>query len=457
MKYVKYLSIVLIFAALFACNKRTSYFLSISIFNSDGSIPSNSKLELYDIINSKNVPVSPKNKNQFELDISQYGIYFITLSNEKNESCFIPVFSDGERDLTINAYLPSLVLRNNFAPKYDVLPKFIFEDATSSANKIAKIYSKYVSDHSAYMDSLYFYKTNNINNGNYINKNSSKIITQLKDNLAKENIQEVREMLYVIYLKSWSMIKPDSLDSAICASALNEIKPTSPFWSFDGHLINYAIWSTKNNEKYIGYIDEVIKTTNDPNVKAELLYSRIMELSRENKNDEMMLLIDKLKKECPNTYKAKIVESEFHNTAVGKEIPEFSFNSIDNPDQTFTKLKMLGQIYLIDFWGTWCAPCLAEMPILHKVYERYKSKGLIIISVAADEKENVVAFRNNKWAMPWLNTVLLKNEKSDELLKLFGVYSYPSAFLVSAQGIILARNEELRGENLEITIKKYLE
>lgn len=457
MKYVKYLSIVLIFAGIYACNKRASYVLSISIFNSDGSIPSNSKLELYDVINVKNVPISPKNKNQFELDISKYGIYFITLSNEKNESCFIPVFSDGERDLTINAYLPSLVLRNNFVPKYDVLPRFVFADTTSAANKIANIYSKYISDHSAYMDSFYFYKTNNINNGNYINRNSSKIIKQLKDNLAIKSIKEVREMLYVNYLQSWSMIKPDPLDSAICANALSEIKPASPFWSFDGHLINYAIWSTKNKDKYIGYIDEVIRTTNDPNVKAELLYSRIMELSRENKNEEIILLIDKLKKECSNTYKAKIVESEFLNTAVGKEIPEYSFNSIDNPDQTFTKSKLLGKTYLIDFWGTWCTPCVAEMPTLHKVYEKYKSKGLEIISVAADEKENVTAFRSKKWAMPWLNTVLLKNEKSDELLKMFGVYSYPSAFLVSAQGIILARNEELRGENLEKTIKKYLE
>ncbi|MDP2303328.1 MAG: TlpA disulfide reductase family protein [Ignavibacteria bacterium] len=454
MKYVKYLSILLIFAAFFACNKRTSYVLSISIFNSDESIPSDSKLELYDVINSKNVSVSPKNKNQFELDISKYGIYFITLSNEKNESCFIPVFSDGERDLTINSYLPSLELRNNFVPKYEVLPRFVFADTTSAANKIAMIYSKYNSDHSAYMDSLYFC---NINNGKYINKNSGKILVQLKNNLAKENIKEVREMLYVNYLQSWSMIKPDPLDSAICANALNEIKPTSAFWSFGGYLIRYAIWSTKNKDKYIGYINEVIRTTNDPNVKSELLYARIMELSLENKNEEMMLLIDKLKKECPNTYKAKIVESEFLNTSVGKAIPDYSFISIDNPKQTFSKSTMIGKIYLLDFWGTWCTPCVAEMPTLHKVYEKYKSKGFEIISVASDEKENVTSFRNKKWRMPWLNTVLLKNEKSEELLKLFGVYSFPSAFLVSAQGIILARNEELRGENLEKTIKKYLE
>ncbi|MFZ5946765.1 MAG: TlpA family protein disulfide reductase [Stygiobacter sp.] len=457
MKYVKYLSIVLIFAVFFACNKKTSYVVSISIYNSDGSIPSDSKLELYDLVKGQNVLVIAKNKNQYELDISKYGLYFLTLSNDKNESCFIPVFSNGNMDLTIKAYLPSLKPRNNFAPKYEILPRFVFSDTTSAASKISIIYSKYISAHSDYMDSLYFYKINNIDNGNYIKKNRSEILSQLKANLKHENIKEVREMLYVNYLQSWFMIKPDPLDSAICTNALNEIKPTSVFWSFDGHLVNYAIWATKNKNKYINYVDEVVKNTNDPNVKAELLYSRIMELILENKNEEMMRTIDKLKKECPNTYKAKIVESEFLNTAVGKEIPEFSFNSIDNPDQTFTKSKMLGKTYLIDFWGTWCAPCVAEMPTLHKVYEKYKSKGLEIISVAADEKENVIAFRSKKWAMPWLNTVLLKNAKSDELLKIFGVYSYPSAFLVSKQGIILARNEDLRGENLENVIKKYLE
>lgn len=457
MKYAKYLSIILIIVALFACNKKTSSILSISIINSDGSTPANSKLELYDLIKGKNISVTAKNKNQYELDISKYGLYFLTLSNDKNESCFIPVFSNGNMDLTIETYLPSLKPRNNFVPKYEILPRFVFTDTTSAASKISIIYSKYISAHSDYMDSLYFYKINNVDNGKYINKNRGKILTQLKDNLAKENIKEVREMLYVNYLQSWSLIKPDPLDSAICANALNEIKPTSAFWSFDGHLINYAIWATKNIDKYIGYIDEVIRTTNDPNVKSELLYSRIMELSRNNKNEEMVLLIDKLKKECPNTYKAKTVESEFLNTAIGKAVPDYDFISIDNSKQTFTKSKMLGKTYLIDFWGTWCTPCVAEMPTLHKVYEKYKSKGLQIISVAADEKQNVIAFRKNKWTMPWHNAVLLKNAKSNELQKLFGVYSFPSAFLVSKQGIILARNEDLRGENLENTVKKYLE
>jgi len=457
MKYVKYFSIILFIVALSSCNKQANQTLVISVYNSDESIPSYSKLELYDVIKSQNVSVLPKNKNQFELDISKYGLYFLTLSNYKNETCFIPVFSDGNNDLIIKAYLPSLTSRNNFVPKYEVLPRFVFSDTISAASKISRIYSKYISDHSVYMDSLYYYKTNNINNGKYINKNRDKILAQLKHNLAKENIKEVREMLFIDYLKRWFMIKPDPLDSTICASAINEVKPNSPFWSLGGELINYAIWSTKNENKYIDYLDEAVKTTKDPNVKAELLYSRIMDNSRDNKNEEMILLIEKLKKECPNTYKAKTVESEFLNTAVGKAIPDYSFISIDNPKQTFTKSNMLGKIYLIDFWGTWCTPCVAEMSKLHIVYDKYKSKGLEIISVAADEKSNVIAFRKNKWSMPWLNTVLLKNKKSDELLKLFGVYSYPSAFLVSTQGIILARNEDLRGENLENTIKKYLE
>lgn len=457
MKYVKYFSVIFIIVTFFACSKNNVHILSISIYNTDGSTPTDSRLEIYDVIKSKNVLVPAKNKNQYELNISNYGLYFLTLSNDKDESSFIPVFSDGNRDLKIKAYLPSLKSRDNFAPKYEVLPRFVFADTNSEASKISKIYSKYVSDNSMYMDSFYFNKTNNIDNGRYIYKNRSKILIQLKENLKQENIKEIQEMLYVDYLQRWFMIKPDPLDSAICADALNEIKPNSIFWSFDGHLINYAIWATKNNNKYIDYVNEAIKTTNDPNVKAELLYSRIMELSQKNKNEEMVSLIDILKKECPNTYKAKIVESEFLNTATGKTIPDFSFTSIDNPGQTFTKSNLLGKLYLIDFWGTWCTPCVAEMPEMHKVYDKYKSKGFEILSVASDEKGKVIAFRKNKWAMPWMNSVLLRDDKSEKVLKLFGVYAFPTAFLVSKQGIILARNEELRGENLEKTIKKYLE
>jgi len=456
MKYLKYFSIIL-FVVILSCSRQSSYKLTISIFNYDGTIPANSKLELYNYEKCKSEPVSQKVGNTYKLDISKYGLYLLSLSGDKNEYCYLHLFSDGESNISVKAFLPLIIERKDFIPKYEKLSKFIFEDTSSIACKISRIYSDYVSAQEEFMDSAYYYKTHNINNGNYINKNSGIILTRLNEKLKKEKSGEVRDMLYITYLQSWIML-PSGLDSATCDRILNEVKPNSVFWSFGGELMNYAIWATKSkSDKFKSYVEEGIKTTKDPNVKAELLYGEISALNLQKKYDEMTFLIDKLKRECPNTYKASIAESEFLNTGIGKSVPEFSLISVDNPKIIFTRSNMLGKIYLMDFWSTGCAPCIAEMPELHKVYENYKGKGLQIISITGDKKEMVNSFRKKKWIMPWNNTVLTENSKSQELIKSFGVYSIPAVFLISRDGIILARNEELRGKNLEKTIKKYLD
>lgn len=55
-----------------------------------------------------------------------------------------------------------------------------------------------------------------------------------------------------------------------------------------------------------------------------------------------------------------------------------------------------GKIIIVDFWATWCSPCRKQMPILSNIYEKYKSSGLSIVSVALDlDSEKVARFVNN--------------------------------------------------------------
>lgn len=143
--------------------------------------------------------------------------------------------------------------------------------------------------------------------------------------------------------------------------------------------------------------------------------------------------------------------------AWGKPVPEFEVKLLDS-GETVSNKSLLGQFYLIDFWATWCRPCIGEMPHLHEAYQKYKNSDFNILSLSLDkEPKEVKSFRETRWNMPWMHACL-HAEWDGELVKRFNVdqTGIPSPFLVSPQGRILATHEALRGPYLERTLQKYL-
>ena len=110
---------------------------------------------------------------------------------------------------------------------------------------------------------------------------------------------------------------------------------------------------------------------------------------------------------------------------------------------------------LVDYWATWCGPCVGEMDNLHKVYNKFHPKGFEILSFSLDQNvETVNKFRKDKWAMPWKNA-FIGDTKGKIIAKNFEVIGIPKPILVSADGKILALSGSLRGEGLEKTLSRY--
>ena len=142
---------------------------------------------------------------------------------------------------------------------------------------------------------------------------------------------------------------------------------------------------------------------------------------------------------------------------VGKVAPSFEAKTTDGAViQVPGSYK--GKLVLLDFWATWCGPCVGEIPGLVKAYEKYHGRGFEVLGVSLDQAnmaERLAAFTREK-GMPWPQIYDGKYWRA-EIAQKFGIDSIPAPFLVDGTtGRILARGAELRGANLEKTLEEKL-
>jgi thiol-disulfide isomerase/thioredoxin len=85
-----------------------------------------------------------------------------------------------------------------------------------------------------------------------------------------------------------------------------------------------------------------------------------------------------------NTFLADTIRKKFTN----EPVDDLQLESIEGRKLQLSDLK--GKVVLLDFWATWCGPCVAEMPALKRLYEKYKEKGLEVIAVSVDKDSSKV-------------------------------------------------------------------
>lgn len=104
-----------------------------------------------------------------------------------------------------------------------------------------------------------------------------------------------------------------------------------------------------------------------------------------------------------------------------------------------------GRWVLLDFWATWCEPCLEQMPVLQQAYERYAIRGFEVCAVSLDSDEQRWRSYVEQNRLLWTNAIDRPDEEGSAV-NVYGLHTIPANYLISPEGIIVARN--LYGEAL---------
>lgn len=120
-------------------------------------------------------------------------------------------------------------------------------------------------------------------------------------------------------------------------------------------------------------------------------------------------------------------------TASGKTVQAPDFTLPDVHDKKVSLSDFKGKVVLLDFWATWCGPCLQELPHLKKLHRKYEDKGFTVVGVSMDhDGEEVVKpfVKENEIPYP----ILLAG---DDGVEGYPVRALPTAFLIDRQGRIV--------------------
>ncbi|WP_109435397.1 TlpA disulfide reductase family protein [Aquimarina sp. AU119] len=136
---------------------------------------------------------------------------------------------------------------------------------------------------------------------------------------------------------------------------------------------------------------------------------------------------------------------------IGSTAEDFS---APTPEGKMLSLKQsMGKITIIDFWASWCKPCRMENPNVVNVYKKYHDKGLNIISVSLDKKQEAWTKAISDDNLDW-NHVSNLQFWQEPIAQAYGVRSIPATFILDEKGNVIAKN--LRGPALEEKISELL-
>lgn len=198
-------------------------------------------------------------------------------------------------------------------------------------------------------------------------------------------------------------------------------------------------------EEFINMISE--------NKTSKVLAAIILpHLSMEDSIENIQKIVNAFDKSIHNCYPLSVLQKKIEkiqSIEIGKPAPDFTLT--DSNGNKMTLSSMRGKYVLIDFWASWCGPCISELPNIKKVYAKFKDRGLEVIGISIDNNEKLWRQALQREQLPYLQLY----DPKWTTQKLYNFAGIPFVVLISPEGIILEKG--LWGENVRTKIAEYIQ
>ena len=203
----------------------------------------------------------------------------------------------------------------------------------------------------------------------------------------------------------------------------------------------------KLNRFRYGFLEDVASNAPDP---IDSLLA--LELGAYWGKEEALAIYDRLAKTLDKDVVVRRVTTNRNNharhlasvgtdrsLAIGKAVSDFTLPDGNGADRSLRDILDANKFVFVDFWASWCSPCIESIPALKDIYDTYSRNGLEIVSVSVDDDEESWVERSEELELPWINLGELKGFKG-EVATSYGVTFIPKGYLVDADGVIVQKN-----------------
>ena len=114
---------------------------------------------------------------------------------------------------------------------------------------------------------------------------------------------------------------------------------------------------------------------------------------------------------------------------IGSNAPDFT---VQDSDHKITLSQFRGQVVVLNFWATWCPPCVEEMPSLIRMQAQMKNKGVTVLAVSIDVDESAY----HKFLKQYGVNMVTVRDEAQKSSSLYGTHGWPETFIIDRGGVI---------------------
>ena len=118
-----------------------------------------------------------------------------------------------------------------------------------------------------------------------------------------------------------------------------------------------------------------------------------------------------------------------HPARIGSVAPDFT---VQDSDHTITLSQFRGQVVVLNFWATWCPPCIEETPSLVRMQARMKDKGVVVLAVSIDADDAAY----HKFLKEYSVNMVTVRDEPRKASNLYGTFGWPESYVIDRTGVI---------------------